>query len=104
MSGIYQPPQPYINGCTPPDNAQTGAVYYDSGLQSMVVYDGTGWRSLALPRPVLTADAQDAIDHVISSLKEQNALYALADKYPLVASAIGQLEVALKMSQNINNE
>ena len=104
MSGLYQPPFPYINGCHPPATAQNGQIYYDSSKQAMVVYDGSTWQSLEIPRPMLSFDAAQAIESVIANLAGQKSLHELADKYPLVASAIGQLEVALKMSQNTDNE
>jgi|TARA_R110000851_G_scaffold127434_1_gene259452 hypothetical protein len=104
MSHIYQTPGQYISGCHPPADAQNGQIYFDSGLQTMVVYDGSGWITLTPAVTMLSFDADHAIESVISNLAGQKSLHDLADKYPLVAEAIGQLEVALKLSQNINNE
>jgi hypothetical protein len=103
MSHIYQTPGQYISGCYPPNDAQTGQVYFDSGLQTMVVYNGSGWITLTPSVTMLTFDADQAIESVIANLAGQKSLHDLADKYPLVAEAIGQLEVALKLSQNIND-
>jgi hypothetical protein len=104
MSNIYQTPGPYISGCYPPNDAQTGQVYFDSGLQTMVVYNGSGWITLTPSVTMLSFDAETAIDSVIASLDGMKSLHALSDKYPLVAEAIGQLEVALKLSQNIDHD
>jgi hypothetical protein len=91
--------KPYISNCYPPSTAEPGAVRYDSGTQSLQVFDGSVWQSLGETQFTLTWEAEEAIDKMID-LSSGPALAELSDKYPLVAEALGQLEVALKLCQN----
>jgi hypothetical protein len=91
--------QPYISNCYLPTTAEPGAVRYDSGAQSLNVFDGSSWHQLATPETGMTWTAEEAIDKMID-LSSGPALAELSDKYPLVAEALGQLEVALKLCQN----
>ncbi len=91
--------QPYIGNCYPPATAEPGAVRYDSDTQSLNVFDGSSWHQLPIPEVSMTWEAEEAIDKIIN-LTKGPALDDLAAKYPLVAEALGQLEVALKLCQN----
>lgn len=95
--------QPYIGNCYTPSQAQPGTVWFDSGTQSFSIYDGQTWIPWSTPRPVLAWEAEQAIDHVVASMHEQSNISEMAAKYPLVAEALGQLEVAMKLCQNIEN-
>jgi len=90
---------PFIANCYLPDTAQTGQVYYNSGTQSLNVFDGCTWIDLGDFSNTLTFDAEEAIDKMIEITRKTN-LNELADKYPLIAETLGQLEVALKLCQN----
>ena len=100
---IYSSHRRYINNCNPPDNAQSGTVWFDSGLQCLVVYDGDTWVEFGDHQPFMTPDAEEAIDRVLDMLRGRSRINDLADKYPLVEDALGQLEVALKLCQNLDN-
>lgn len=96
--------QNYIYGCTPPDTAQTGAVFFDSNCQSMVVYNGSSWIKWEAPAPILTVDAENTLDQMIRILDKNKELSALSAKYPIVEQALGQLIVALKLCENLDIE
>lgn len=91
-----------ISGCYPPYPAQPGMVWYDSGRQKMVVYDGSNWVEVENNIPTMTCEAEEAIDQLIDMINNQKRISEMADKYPLVAEALGQLEVALKLCQNLD--
>lgn len=93
----------FVSNCHPPPQAQPGTVWYDSGRQNLVVYDGQSWVELVQNSPILTWEAENAIDTLIEMLNNQPRISAMADKYPLVEDALGQLEVALKLCQNLDN-
>jgi len=95
--------QPYISNCYTPSQAQPGTVWYDSGSQSLMVYDGSTWVTLTPAVPSLTWEAEEAIDHLIELTMNQPRLDEMANKYPMVADALGQLEVALKLCQNLED-
>jgi hypothetical protein len=86
----------------PPPSAQPGQVWYDGGRQELVVYTGSGWQPLTKTDYTLTWEADTALDYVIKRMQVDQTLSTMADKYPLVAEALGQLEVALKLCQNID--
>ena len=95
----------FIEDCYPPDKAQMGAVFYDSGDQCLKVFDGA-WRNYTHGIEVeLTYTAEQAIDWSMRQmhLPPSTNIANMAAKYPLVADAIGQLEVALKLCQNLEN-
>jgi hypothetical protein len=94
----------YISGCTPPNDAQTGQVYWDSNQQGMVVYDGGSWQPINQTTLMMPYETENAIDRMIELINKQDGLSAMADKYPLVKDALGQLEVALKLCQNLDND
>jgi len=92
------------NGGCLPTSAQYGTVMYDENSGSMVVYTTTGWEPVSSPGFALDIDAEMAIDKMIESINQSEKLFEMADKYPLVAEALGQLEVALKLCQNIEDQ
>lgn len=89
----------------PPVSAQPGQVWYDGGQQTLVVYTGSSWvpydPSLNVGMPMAT---ERALDELIKIVNTSNQLAASIDKYPLVADAMKQLEVALKLCQNLEDE
>lgn len=87
-----------------PSSAQAGQVWFDGGTQQLKVYDGNSWRDLYTAQPTLSWEAENAIDHVIGTINNQKQISDMAAKYPLVAEALGQLEVALKLCQNLEND
>jgi len=95
---------PYISNCYLPASAQAGTVWFDSSTQSMQVYDGSTWVSLQPPKPMLSWEAEEALDKIIPMLNGQPLIVDMADKYPLVEEALGQLEVALKLCQNLDGD
>jgi hypothetical protein len=96
--------KPYISVYdAPPPSAQPGQVWYDGGSQELVVYTGSGWQPVSRTNVTLTWEADNALDHVIKLMHKDSTLLELADKYPLVAEALGQLEVALKLCQNLDD-
>lgn len=52
----------------------------------------------------LDADSADAIDWAISRIKREKQISELADKYSMVAEALNELEVVLKLHQNLEND
>jgi hypothetical protein len=101
MTYVFQSSSTYISNCHPPPDAQTGQVFYDSGIQSMVVYNGGGWIPLPMPTAMLTYDAEQAIAEIIILLAEHKSLNEMAAKHPLIADAVAQLETVLKLHKNI---
>lgn len=96
--------QQYISNCYPPSSAQAGTLWFDSGEQKVKVYDGTTWIAIEAPEPTLSFEAEMALDKIISMMHDQPRLSEMADKYPLVADALGELEVALKLCQNLDDD
>lgn len=88
-----------ISNCYPPSTAEPGAVRFNSGTQCLQIFDGSIWHNYQLPDPILSWEAEEAIDKMIEVV-DGPRLDKLANKYPLVAEALGQLEVALKLCQN----
>jgi hypothetical protein len=102
---IIAPSLPYIGGCYPPSSAQAGQVWYDSGTQLMVIYDGNCWQPYSNGTPEMCAIADDAIDWAIENmLKKSPEIADMIAKYPLVADAVNQLEVVLKLCQNLDDD
>lgn len=99
IDNCVSPYSTYISNCYPPSTAQPGHVHYDSGTQTLKVFDGSAWHDLNISSVSLSWEAEQAIDKMIEITNNPN-LSEFADKYPLVAEALGQLEVALKLSQN----
>ena len=99
---LISPTHPYVGNCYPPEQAQPGTVWYDSGEQHLKVYDGYRWVRLEMPQPMLSWEAEMALEHVIQRMNEQGKIAEMAAKYPLVAEALGQLEGALKLCQNLD--
>lgn len=102
MTHIITNTLPYIANCFPPVSSQPGMVWYDSGEQCFKVYDGSFWIRIDWPMPSMTWEADLALNQMINLMKGDNNLSKLANKYPLVAEALGQLEVALKLCENID--
>ena len=103
---LYDNPAPsaYIQNCFPPSSAQPGQVWFDSGTQSLKVYDGAMWQTFADNNSVgMNYEAENAIDWAIKRIREEQKIVELADKYPMVADALGQLEVILKLCQNLED-
>lgn len=87
-----------------PESAVPGQLYFDTGVNKMKMYDGSIWNEITLVSDAqLTATADDAIDHVIEKINNNPQLTDFADKYPMVADAIGQLETVLKLHQNLED-
>lgn len=93
----------FISNCYPPSTAEPGAVRFNSGTQCLQIFDGSSWHDFRLSEPTLSWEAEKAIDKMIEII-DGPMLDELANKYPLVAEALGQLEVALKLCQNNETE
>jgi hypothetical protein len=95
----------YIPNCYPPSSAVPGSVYFDSGEQCMKAYDGTTWHTIettAISLPDMST--MDAVDWVMDRMKTEQSIADMSAKYPLVADAIKQLETALKLCSNVDND
>jgi len=81
-----------------------GQVFFDSGQQSMVVYDGTTWHTVE-PVVVSTIDHNTAyaVEWAFDRMKAEQSIADMSAKYPLVADAIKQLEVTLKLCSNVDD-
>lgn len=99
-------PSPYISACYPPSSAQEGQIWWDSGQNCMTAFSNGSWHPISNDTEVfLEYDAKEAIDWAISRMNNSAAetdLAAMAAKYPIVADAVGQLEVALKLCRNLD--
>jgi hypothetical protein len=91
----------------PPSSAQEGQIWWDSGRSDMVVFLNGSWEVISSSVAVhLDYNAERAIDWAIIRMNDSDQetdLAAMAAKYPIVAEAIGQLEVALKLSSNLDD-
>ena len=95
----------YIHSCYPPTTAQQGQVWWDSGLRSLVVYDGNTWQTINTVSNVsLTQETEDAIEYALRKMKEETKVKELADKYPMVSNALLELETILKLHNNLDND
>ena len=95
----------HIPNCYTPSSAVPGSVFFDSGEQCMKVYDGTTWHtieSVAISLPDMST--MDAVDWVMDRMKTEQSIADMSAKYPLVADAIKQLETALKLCSNLDND
>jgi len=101
---LLESPRQHISNCYPPVTATPGSVWYDSGTQSLKTYNGTSWVELEPVRQIMTWEAEKAIDKLIAGLSTQEGISQLADKYPLVQDALLQLQVALKLCENLNDD
>lgn len=95
---IHQSKKNYITGCTLPLSAEPGAVRFDSGSQTLKVYDGYTWNDFDTEQNDLTVEAQTAIDNMIE-LTENLSLGELSNKYPVLEEAVKQLKFALRLCQ-----
>jgi hypothetical protein len=90
----------------PPSSAQEGQIWWDSGQNDVVVFLNGVWQVLSSGVAVhMDYDAERAIDWAIVRMNDsmqETDLAAMAAKYPIVADAIGQLEVALKLCRNLD--
>ena len=78
---------------------------FDTSTQSLKVWSSGMWHELPLyESPTLSFDAEEAIDTIIEHLKGQRKLTTLAAKYSIVAEALGQLEVAMKLCENLSED
>lgn len=93
----------HIQNCYPPSTAQAGQPWWDSGQQCLTVYNGTDWVPVHEPSVAMTFIAEEAIDRMVDMISNQSTIADMADKYPLVRDALCQLEVALKMCQNLDD-
>lgn len=95
---------PYITNCFTPSQAIPGTVWYDTGAQAFKVWDGSTWMDVSTSVTVeLDPDSADALDWAIGRIKREKQISELADKYPMVADALKELEVVLKLHQNLEN-
>lgn len=94
----------YINGCYLPTAAQPGQVWFDTSTSTLKTYDGSMWIDIEVMQPTLSYDSEQAIDWAIDKMRCEEKISQLADKYPVVAQALGQLEVALKLCQNLETD
>ena len=79
-----------------------GNLRFNTGNQTMEVYDGQMWQSLKMgdANVSLTPDAVEALDWVNQKRLEEMKIKALAEKYPAVAdqlAAVREAEEKLRM-------
>jgi hypothetical protein len=94
----------YVGNCYLPDNAQLGQVWFDSMTQSLQTFDGMSWQSIELNDPIMEYDSEQAVDWAIEKMRQEETISKFAGKYPVVAEALGQLEIALKLCQNLETD
>lgn len=95
----------YHSGSYPPPQAQIGTVWWDSGRNKLVVYTGSSWNPVEdISHISLTEEAQNAIDWVIARIQQERRVMQMADKYPMVASALRELETVLKLHENLDDD
>jgi hypothetical protein len=95
----------YIPNCYPPSSAVPGSVYFDSGEQCMKAYDGTTWHTIETTAiSIPDHDTAQAVDWIMDRMKTEQSIADMSAKYPLVADAIKQLETALKLCSNLDND
>lgn len=90
-----------------PASAVPGQVFFDSSSADFKVFDGVHWTVIGTPNSInaieMTHDAEIAIDWAIEVMHDYKHLTELADKYPMVRDALTQLEVVIKLHQNLDN-
>jgi hypothetical protein len=94
----------HIPNCYPPSSAVPGQVFFDTGLQRMTVYDGSTWHTLETAAVSLADhDTSEAVEWAMDRMKAEQSVADMSAKYPLIADAIKQLEVALKLCSNLDD-
>lgn len=93
-----------------PASAAYGTVMFDEVDGCLKVFTmSSGWVDFNNSSKIdLNFNAEQAIDYVIDNMydeksKFQHDLVEIANKYPIVAEALGQLEVALKLCENLED-
>jgi hypothetical protein len=95
----------YIPNCHPPSSAVSGSVFFDSGDQCMKVYDGSTWHKIdTMATSIVDHDTAQVVDWIMDRMKAEQSIADMSAKYPLVADAIKQLETALKLCSNLDND
>lgn len=94
---------PYCNGSLMPENPKIGQPWYNGNTRRMEVFTGTGWIAANESVDVsVNMSAEIAIDWAIEQeRKNMGTIKDLADKYPTVREALEQLEMVLKLHQNL---
>jgi hypothetical protein len=71
----------------------------------MKAYDGTTWHTIETVAISLPDYAtSEAVDWAMDRMKTEQSIADMSAKYPLVADAIKQLETALKLCSNLDND
>jgi hypothetical protein len=87
--------QPYINmSSTTP---MIGAMSYDSGSQTMKVYDGNGWMTIGGGSATvnLTGQAISILKWAEQKMQEEKELIALAEKHPTIKSLVDEMNASV---------
>ena len=90
ISGSY----PYTPTFSP--GAQSaGMVRYNTNMQCMEVYDGTGWQPIGTASPTveLSPLARQAVDWAIHKQREEDELRALMEQHPGLRDLHDKLEM-----------
>lgn len=102
----YSQTIPYIPPVEYPEDPQMGQVWWNSGICRLCVWDGVDWRDLPDIATVYNIDPKvdDVVDWGLAQTSDTVDIVTLANKYPLVQSALGQLEIALKVARSLEEE
>lgn len=86
---------PYINMSS--NQPMVGAVSFDSGSQTMKVYDGNGW--LTVGGGSATVNLSDTAISVLKwaekKMQEERELKALCDKHPTIKDLVDQMNMSI---------
>jgi hypothetical protein len=94
----------HIPNCYPPSSAVPGAVFFDTGQQCMVAYDGNTWHKIeTMGTSLADYDTSQAVEWAMDRMKAEQSIADMSAKYPLVADAIKQLEATLKLCSNLDD-
>ena len=71
----------------------------------MKVYDGSTWHRVeTMATSIVDYDTAQAVDWIMDRMKAERSIADMSAKYPMVADAIKQLETALKLCSNLDND
>ena len=88
------------------DKVARGVVYFDVYKKTLVTSDGNKWNPIHIKEDdhfiSLQHQSDNALDWAIDRMETEKLLKS-AEKYPLVASLLEQLETALKLCKDLDN-
>jgi hypothetical protein len=84
-----------------------GQVFFDGSSSSMKVFDGHAFRTIQInTHALLDYNSDSAIDWAQRQKNNYDGddLWANANKHPLIMEALQQLDVAIALCKNLENE